>query len=119
MCQGVLGGGQVRSSHITLAPSRLLCGHFLADTGTAGSCTLMVQQALPCMLFAAAPAPDAPRVSNGGDLSPSGDAGSGSGKGRGGAVRADDDLRADALQRWSQLNLRGGTDAAFAPPVRL
>ena len=27
------------------------------------------------------------------------------------------DAARDAAQRWSQLNLRGGTDAAFAPPI--
>jgi RNA 3'-terminal phosphate cyclase (ATP) len=101
MCHGRLGGGQQRSCRVSLAPGRLLCGQYLADTGTAGSCTLMVQQALPCMLFATTAVPATPDTLLAGNSS-------------GGAAAAP---AAQAAQRWSQLDLRGGTDAAFAPPV--
>ncbi|GBF96202.1 hypothetical protein Rsub_08747 [Raphidocelis subcapitata] len=103
MCAGRLGGGAPRSSQITVAPGRLAVGDYLADTGTAGSCTLMVQQALPCMMFAAAAA--AGRSGRGGDSS-------GGDGGGGGGVDGD-----GAAPRRSRLDLRGGTDAAFAPPV--
>mmetsp|Transcript_7216 Transcript_7216/g.15752 ORF Transcript_7216/g.15752 Transcript_7216/m.15752 type:complete len:378 (-) Transcript_7216:519-1652(-) len=52
MCEGSLEGGTVGSSRITLQPRTLSCGEYIADTQTAGSCTLMVQQSLPCLLFA-------------------------------------------------------------------
>jgi RNA 3'-terminal phosphate cyclase (ATP) len=115
MCGGRLDGGAVRSSEISLTPGPLACGAYLADTGTAGSCTLMLQQALPCMVFAAPPA-----------------AGSGDGGGTAGAagsaaaaaaVSPAPDLApwgagpGSPSGRWTHLDLRGGTDAAFAPPV--
>jgi RNA 3'-terminal phosphate cyclase (ATP) len=53
---GALQGGAVGSSDVTLAPRRLVAGAHTADTGTAGSCVLLAQSALPCMLFAS---PDA------------------------------------------------------------
>jgi len=98
MCGGQLGGGQQRSSCITLVPQHLTAGHYLADTGTAGSCTLMVQQALPCCVFA-----NAPSAAN---STPTTSSSSTSAAAAG-----------DAQQRWTQLDLRGGTDAAFAPPI--
>ncbi|KAG1671914.1 hypothetical protein FOA52_003481 [Chlamydomonas sp. UWO 241] len=49
---GQLDGGAVGSRTISLAPSSLCAGEYEADTGTAGSCTLMVQQSLPCLMFA-------------------------------------------------------------------
>lgn len=52
-----LAGGQVNSTAVTLRPGPLRSGTFVADTQTAGSCTLMLQAALPCLLFAA-PQPD-------------------------------------------------------------
>lgn len=52
-----MAGGQVNSTAVTLRPGPLRSGSFVADTQTAGSCTLMLQAALPCLLFAA-PQPD-------------------------------------------------------------
>lgn len=45
----------MRSSKISFAPGLPphAAGSFEADTQTAGSCTLLVQQALPVLLFAA------------------------------------------------------------------
>lgn len=51
---GVLQGGAVGSSCITLTPGRLACGRHDADTRTAGSCMLLAQSALPCLLYASA-----------------------------------------------------------------
>lgn len=53
---GRLAGCAVRSQAISFVPGPLMAGSYLADTHTAGSCTLMVQQALPCLLFAEAAA---------------------------------------------------------------
>ncbi|KAI8466238.1 MAG: RNA 3'-terminal phosphate cyclase [Monoraphidium minutum] len=114
MCGGALAGGRPRSAQIALAPGRLFAGRYAADTGTAGSCTLMAQQALPCMLFAAAPAPapsgapDAAAVAaaaagGSGELSP--------------AAAAPAAAGGSLAEGWSELELRGGTDAAYAPPV--
>lgn len=50
--RGTLQGAHVGSCTISLYPGQLTAGHYEADTQTAGSCTLMVQQALPCLLFA-------------------------------------------------------------------
>ena len=84
MSGGALDGAAPRSTAVAFTPQALRCGAYTADTGTAGSCTLMVQQALPCCLFAS-PAD-------------------------GTAANAD-------AARWTRLELRGGTDAAFAPPI--
>ncbi|KAJ9527725.1 hypothetical protein QJQ45_000298 [Haematococcus lacustris] len=55
-----LAGGRVGSTHITLQPSGLVAGNYTADTHTAGSCTLLAQAALPCLLFAShTPSPHA------------------------------------------------------------
>ncbi|CAG9466632.1 unnamed protein product [Pedinophyceae sp. YPF-701] len=62
MTNGTLNGGHVGSCEIDLSsagPPR--AGAYTADTGTAGSCTLLAQAALPCAVFAspAVGAPDA------------------------------------------------------------
>lgn len=45
---------QVKSTEIEFKPNKLeTAGEYTADTKTAGSCTLLVQVALPCMLFGA------------------------------------------------------------------
>ncbi|CAL5229697.1 g13069 [Coccomyxa viridis] len=49
---GALQGGQENSSAIVLQPGRLQCRNALGDTGTAGSCALLAQAALPCLLYA-------------------------------------------------------------------
>ncbi|BDA44769.1 RNA 3'-terminal phosphate cyclase [Coccomyxa sp. Obi] len=77
LSSGRLSGGQESSSHIVLQPGALRCGSYGANTGTAGSCALLAQAALPCLLYA----------------SPTGG------------------------RDFSTLDLRGGTDAAFAPSV--
>lgn len=104
LCGGELAGGEVGSSCITLAPGRLVCSHHLADTRTAGSCTLLAQSALPCLLFSADGATGGPAAA-GEDRNVS----SGS---------TSPELQA-AVQAGtsSELDLRGGTDAAMAPPA--
>jgi RNA 3'-terminal phosphate cyclase (ATP) len=53
LCCGVLDGAQQRSSAITLTPTRPpRAGDYVADTTTAGSVTLLAQQALPCLFLA-------------------------------------------------------------------
>ncbi|KAL6763857.1 RNA 3'-terminal phosphate cyclase-domain-containing protein, partial [Haematococcus lacustris] len=60
MSRASLAGGRVGSTHITLQPSGLVAGNYTADTQTAGSCTLLAQAALPCLLFAShTPSPHA------------------------------------------------------------
>ena len=50
---GALSGGTVGSSDVTLTPGApLRAGEHTADTGTAGSCVLLAQTALPCLLLA-------------------------------------------------------------------
>ncbi|GAB4823380.1 hypothetical protein N2152v2_010426 [Parachlorella kessleri] len=78
VASGRLRGGAVGSSTVTLVPGKLQCADHVGDTRTAGSCMLLAQAAMPCLLMAA-PGPG------------------------------------EATQ--SQLELRGGTDAAMAPPV--
>jgi RNA 3'-terminal phosphate cyclase (ATP) len=56
ICSGHLEGGAIRSTAINFTPGPTAAGSYTADTKTAGSCTLMVQQALPCLLFAKQPA---------------------------------------------------------------
>lgn len=52
-CPLGLTGGAVGSTQIDFRPrGPCACGSYEADTQTAGSCTLMVQVALPCLLFA-------------------------------------------------------------------
>lgn len=75
---GELLGGFVGSSCVALLPGALRCADRLVDTGTAGSCVLLAQAALPCLLLAR--------------------------PGPGGCSE-------------SHLELRGGTDAAMAPPA--
>ena len=56
LCGGELQGCEVGSSEVRLVPGMRgmpAGGAFEADTRTAGSCTLMLQAALPCLLLAA------------------------------------------------------------------
>lgn len=55
LSKGSLRGAGVGSTRIEFAPGTLESGSFLADTKTAGSVCLLVQTALPCMLFAQGP----------------------------------------------------------------
>lgn len=52
---GRLEGGTIRSTEISFTPGTTAAGAYTADTKTAGSCTLMVQQALPCLMLAKQP----------------------------------------------------------------
>eukprot|EP00771_Trimastix_marina_P002632 gnl/Trimastix_PCT/3774.p1 GENE.gnl/Trimastix_PCT/3774~~gnl/Trimastix_PCT/3774.p1 ORF type:complete len:388 (+),score=83.17 gnl/Trimastix_PCT/3774:56-1165(+) len=72
ICGGQLDGAAPNSMEITLRPGALRGGNFEADTRTAGSVALMLQAALPPLLFAPVPC---------------------------------------------TVTLRGGTNAAMAPPI--
>ena len=52
LCTGRLSGGCESSMEVTLRPNALRAGSYEERTGTAGSYTLLVQGALPCMLLA-------------------------------------------------------------------
>ncbi|CAH2089887.1 unnamed protein product [Euphydryas editha] len=52
MCQAKIKGANIGSTEIEFVPGKLRGGHYLADTQTAGSITLLHQVALPCALFA-------------------------------------------------------------------
>lgn len=54
ICQGTLEGALVDSSSITFHPGNVLASNFVADTRTAGSTSLLLQVALPCLLYAPA-----------------------------------------------------------------
>eukprot|EP00891_Asterochloris_glomerata_P008130 jgi/Astpho2/8130/Aster-x1483 len=81
LCSGTLQGGQPRATEVVLQPGPLVAGVHEVDTRTAGSCMLLAQSAVPCLLMSA------PRNS------------------------------ADREAGESVLSLKGGTDAAMAPPV--
>eukprot|EP00906_Rhabdomonas_costata_P000259 RCo000345 len=51
MCAGTLSGAEDGSMEVKFQPSAFRGGHFEVDAKTAGSCTLLAQIALPCMLF--------------------------------------------------------------------
>jgi len=55
LCRGQVEGDKNNSTECALWPGALRGGPFVADIGTAGSCTLLVQMALPCLLFAPEP----------------------------------------------------------------
>ncbi|RUS70977.1 hypothetical protein EGW08_021259 [Elysia chlorotica] len=52
LCGGNLQHCQVGSCEITLDPGPIQAGQFVADTGTAGSICLLMQVAVPCIVFA-------------------------------------------------------------------
>lgn len=60
---GKLSGADIGSSEITFAPAKISGGDFSFDIGTAGSCTLLLQAALPVLL--SAPEPCSLRVKGG------------------------------------------------------
>jgi len=49
---GKLNGDKIGSTSVTLLPSSIGSGTFSADTQTAGSVCLLMQLALPCLLYA-------------------------------------------------------------------
>lgn len=105
LCSGRLQGGEVGSSCITLQPGRLACGRHVADTRTAGSCMLLAQSALPCLLYA-------------GDGEPAAAPEAAQGAAAAAAAEGAPWLQAACARGTaSVLDLRGGTDAAMAPPV--
>jgi RNA 3'-terminal phosphate cyclase (ATP) len=62
LSRGSLLGGALNSTAVVLqpGPGPLQCGDSVADTRTAGSCLLLAQTALPCLLLAAPPPGAAP-----------------------------------------------------------
>ncbi|XP_030310800.1 RNA 3'-terminal phosphate cyclase isoform X3 [Calypte anna] len=55
LCEGKLEGGEIGSTEITFTPGKIKGGTHIADTKTAGSVCLLMQVAMPCVLFAATP----------------------------------------------------------------
>lgn len=55
ICGGRLTGARVGSTEITFQPGQIQSGSYRADTKTAGSICLLMQAALPCLLFGNAP----------------------------------------------------------------
>jgi len=55
ICEAGLTGGLLRSCSIDFTPGSLRSGKFVADIGTAGSVCLLLQIALPCLLYAPSP----------------------------------------------------------------
>eukprot|EP00112_Aurelia_sp_Birch-Aquarium-sp1_P011250 Seg2366.4 transcript_id=Seg2366.4/GoldUCD/mRNA.D3Y31 product="RNA 3'-terminal phosphate cyclase" protein_id=Seg2366.4/GoldUCD/D3Y31 len=51
-CNGTLSGAVPGSTTITFHPGELKGGRYIADTQTAGSVCLLIQVALPCLMFA-------------------------------------------------------------------
>ncbi|XP_069673562.1 RNA 3'-terminal phosphate cyclase [Periplaneta americana] len=49
--KGKLKGGEIGSTEVVLHPGKVKCGEYFADTGTAGSVGLLIQVALPCIMF--------------------------------------------------------------------
>jgi RNA 3'-terminal phosphate cyclase (ATP) len=54
ICKGTLDGASVESSAITFHLGDVVAGRFVADTKTAGSTSLLLQIALPCLMYAPA-----------------------------------------------------------------
>ena len=54
ICKGTFEGASISSDSITFHPGNLLAGNFVADTQTAGSTSLLLQVALPCLIYAPA-----------------------------------------------------------------
>lgn len=52
LSKGILLNGKIGSTIVNLKPGFLTVGEFTGDCKTAGSCTLLVQSILPCLLFA-------------------------------------------------------------------
>eukprot|EP00898_Chlorokybus_atmophyticus_P003846 jgi/Chlat1/4462/Chrsp29S00331 len=52
ICNGTLSHAHVGSESITLRPGELRVGEYEADTRTAGSCTLLAQAVVPCLVNA-------------------------------------------------------------------
>src|ERR1700751_2304726 len=70
LSEGTLEGGRLQSSTVTLRPTTILHGAFSADTQTAGSTTLLLQAALPCLFFAGGPSTLALHGGTNADMAP-------------------------------------------------
>ncbi|XP_076439997.1 RNA 3'-terminal phosphate cyclase-like [Babylonia areolata] len=70
LCGGKLVGDQVGSSEITFQPGQIKAGSYRADTKTAGSICLLMQAALPCLLFSNAPTQVTLRGGTNADMAP-------------------------------------------------
>ncbi|KAJ0173921.1 hypothetical protein K1T71_010067 [Dendrolimus kikuchii] len=55
MCKARLKGAEIGSTEIEFTPGKIHGGHYIADTKTAGSVSLLLQVALPCALLADGP----------------------------------------------------------------
>ncbi|XP_045501891.1 RNA 3'-terminal phosphate cyclase [Colias croceus] len=55
MCKAKLKGANIGSTEIEFIPGKIKGGHYVADTQTAGSISLLLQVALPCALLADSP----------------------------------------------------------------
>ncbi|CAI5776662.1 3' [Podarcis lilfordi] len=55
ICNGQMEGGEIGSTEVTFVPGKIQGGTHVADTKTAGSVCLLMQVAMPCVLFAASP----------------------------------------------------------------
>ena len=122
LCGGRLEGGEAGSTCVALTPGTLRAGEHTADTRTAGSCMLLAQAALPCLLFAEGGEEGSDE--GGGSASAGGGGGGDSGDRAAGAESAASEpamgggTHEPAPQPpVSRLVLRGGTDASMAPPV--
>lgn len=51
MCNAKLVGGEIKSTQIDFEPKQIESGSYEADTKTAGSVCLLMQNSIPCFLF--------------------------------------------------------------------
>jgi RNA 3'-terminal phosphate cyclase (ATP) len=51
MSNGQSTGDEIKSKTVIFIPQKLTAGRYVCDTKTAGSVCLMIQSALPCMIF--------------------------------------------------------------------
>ncbi|GJE86822.1 RNA 3'-terminal phosphate cyclase [Phanerochaete sordida] len=65
ICAGELRGAELKSTSVHLTPGAPRAGAYAADPHTAGSTTLLLQIAYPCLLFARGGAPSELRVRGG------------------------------------------------------
>lgn len=52
MSDAKLTGAELKSTQVTFTPKNLMPGRYQGDTKTAGSLCLLIQSALPCLIFA-------------------------------------------------------------------
>ncbi|KAK6179432.1 hypothetical protein SNE40_011793 [Patella caerulea] len=70
ICSGKLNGGRVQSTEISFKPGKVKGGNYLADTKTAGSICLLLQAALPCLLYSDSPSSLTLRGGTNADMAP-------------------------------------------------